>query len=204
MTVKDRRAREKEKLRKEILEAARQLFVRDGYENFSMRKLAGKIEYSPTTIYLYFKDKADLLAQVCEDSFAKLLQQLETIASLATDPVECLRASMLAYVEFGVKNSANYLVTFVLPDSVLESKPGQRLAPEGMGMRVLDCLRRAIDECMRTGKLRKADPETTAQAIWATVHGVTSLLVVHPGFPWVEREGLVDQVIDTNIEGLKA
>jgi hypothetical protein len=57
---------------------------------------------------------------------------------------------------------------------------------------------------MRTGKLRKTDPEATTQAIWAAVHGVTSLLVVHPDFPWVEREELVDRVIDTAIEGQRA
>ena len=61
MGVQERRAREKKELRQEILDAAREMFVEDGYENVSMRKIAEKIEYSPTTIYLYFRDKADLL-----------------------------------------------------------------------------------------------------------------------------------------------
>ena len=61
MGVQERRAREKKELRGEILDAARDLFLREGYENVSMRKIAEKIEYSPTTIYLYFQDKADLL-----------------------------------------------------------------------------------------------------------------------------------------------
>lgn len=204
MAVKNRRAREKAALRKEILDAARQLFVREGYENFSMRKLAEKIEYSPTTIYLYFRDKADLLSNLCEDSFSKLVQQLETIASLATDPVECLRASMLAYVEFGVKNPANYLVTFVVPQPLSASGSGRHTGPTGMGLQALDCLRQAIAECMRAGKLRKLELEKASQTIWAAVHGITSLLVVHPDFPWVNHEELVDQVIDTAIEGLKA
>ena len=56
MGIKERRAREKEQLRRQILSAARELFVNEGYENVSMRKIANKIEYSPTTIYLYFKD----------------------------------------------------------------------------------------------------------------------------------------------------
>ncbi|MCL5286642.1 MAG: TetR/AcrR family transcriptional regulator [Acidobacteria bacterium] len=172
MSVQERRARERAKLRSEILSAARELFVRDGYENFSMRKLAEKIEYSPTTIYLYFSDKADLLSQLCEDSFAKLVQQLETIASLTTDSVDGLRASMLAYVEFGLKNPSNYQAIFMLPDAMLAAKPGRRLAPEGAGMRVVDCLGRAVQDCMRKGKLRKADAEGTAQAIWAALHGI--------------------------------
>ncbi len=52
MGVKERRAREKEQLRQQILSAARELFVTEGYEHVSMRKSADKIEYSPTTIYL--------------------------------------------------------------------------------------------------------------------------------------------------------
>ena len=69
MGTKERRAREKEQLRRQILVAARELFVNEGYESVSMRKkFANKIEYSPTTIYLYFKDKADLLDSVCKET----------------------------------------------------------------------------------------------------------------------------------------
>ncbi|MBI3484887.1 MAG: TetR/AcrR family transcriptional regulator [Acidobacteria bacterium] len=204
MTVKERRAREKAELREEILDAARELFVREGYENFSMRRLAEKIEYSPTTIYLYFKDKADLLFSLCEETFSRLVQQLETIDSLATDPLEGLRAGMLAYVEFGLKHPSNYLVTFVLPHPTGTGESDRHLCPTGMGMRAFDCLHQALAECVRTGKFRKLDLDKTSQVIWAAVHGVTSLLIVHPDFPWVSREDLVGQVIETTIEGLKA
>ena len=57
MGVQERRAREKENIREEILDAARTLFVKEGYENVSIRKIAAKIEYAPGTIYLYFEDK---------------------------------------------------------------------------------------------------------------------------------------------------
>ena len=204
MTVKERRARQKEKLRREILDAANELFIRSGYENLSMRKLAEKIEYSPTTIYLYFKDKADLIARLCEDSLAKLVQQLETIASLASDPVECLRASMLAYVEFGIKNPANYQVVFVLPLRQTSALPARQNAPAEMGMRIFECFRQAIAACVRSNKFRKLDVDKTSQAIWTMLHGVTSLLITHTDFPWVDREELVDHVIDTAIEGLRA
>ena len=73
MGTKERRAREKEQLRQQILLAARELFVNEGYENVSMRKIANKIEYSPTTIYLHFKDKADLLDSVCKETLLNLL-----------------------------------------------------------------------------------------------------------------------------------
>ena len=203
MTVKDRRAREKVEFRAEILDAARDLLVREGYENFSMRRLAEKIEYSPTTIYLYFKNKEDLLFALCEETFSKLVRQLETIASLATDPVDGLRAGMLAYVEFGLKHPSNYLVSFLLPHPTATSESEDYRFPTGMGMRAFDCLRQAVAECVRAGEFRKLDLEKTSQAIWAALHGITSLLIVHPDFPWVNREALVDHVVETTIEGLK-
>src|SRR5262245_56830798 len=111
--VKERRLREREVLRQEILDAARELFVKEGYENVSMRRVAEKIEYSPTTIYLYFESKADLLYSICEETFAKLLKRLQTISEDCSDPVVCLKKGMRAYIEFGLKHPNHYKVTFI-------------------------------------------------------------------------------------------
>ncbi len=70
----EKRHKNKEEFRRAILEAAREVFSSDGYGNFSLRKLARKIGYSPTTIYLYFKDKDDLLFCLCEEFYAELYQ----------------------------------------------------------------------------------------------------------------------------------
>ena len=81
MGVQERREREKQGIREDILEAARTLFVRDGYENVSIRKIAERIEYSPGTIYLYFQDKADILAQISEETFSRLERKLVAISN---------------------------------------------------------------------------------------------------------------------------
>ena len=96
MGVKERKARQKKFLRQEILDAASELFVKDGFENVSMRRIADKIEYSPTTIYLYFKDKAGLLEQVCQETFARLSLVLARIQGLPGDPVERLNREINA------------------------------------------------------------------------------------------------------------
>ena len=88
----ERRAREKEDLRQEILDAARELFIREGYDAVSMRKIADKIEYSPTTIYLYFRDKSELFDCLSEQAFGKLLEKLQSIGGQETnDPIDGLR-----------------------------------------------------------------------------------------------------------------
>ena len=68
------------------------------------RKVAEKIEYSPTTIYLYFESKADLLYYICEETFSRLLKKLESLGEESSDPLVCLRKGMRAYIEFGLKH----------------------------------------------------------------------------------------------------
>src|ERR1035441_221066 len=86
MGVVERKTRERKALREEILDAARQIFVTEGYDGVSMRRVAEKIEYSPTTIYLYFKDKSDLMYEICQETFAKLRRSLEAIQQEGGDP----------------------------------------------------------------------------------------------------------------------
>src|SRR5580704_8533698 len=114
MGSKQRRAREKEGLREEILDAARTLFVKEGYESVSIRKIAEKIEYSPGTIYLYFHDKAEILAQISEETFSRLEQKLAAInRDQSADPLERVRRGLRAYIRFGLEHPNRYVLTFV-------------------------------------------------------------------------------------------
>ena len=199
MGVQERKAREKQELRQEILGAARDLFIEQGYEAVSMRKIADRIEYSPTTIYLYFKDKDDLFDCLCSDTFEKLVEQLESIPE--GDPVEGLRAGLRAYIDFGVAHPAQYRVTFMTP---LDGHcPGKGRMRNETGERAFSCLRNAVGACVSAGRFRVIDLEVTSQAIWAAAHGVTSLLITHGGCEWMLREPLVNSFLDTIIGGLE-
>ena len=204
MGVKERKARQKKFLRQEILDAASELFVKEGYENVSMRGIADKIEYSPTTIYLYFKDKAELLEQVCHETFARLTQVLVRIQELPGDPVERLKRGLVAYVKFGLENPHHYRATFMMP--IPEGFDEEKYAnPDSPGMQAFDFLRRRVYECIAAGKFRKVDPELVSQTLWAGVHGVTSLLIIHcHGFPWVSTDQLIHSMVDTLVAGFSA
>ena len=203
MAGKDRRLREKQLLRQEILDAARALFIREGYEHVSMRKIAEKIDYSPTTIYLYFQDKEDLLHAVCEETFAGLVRELAAIEKVAKDPVEGLRKGLRAYVDFGLRHPQHYLLSFVLPHEHGHDS-ARYVSPEAMGMKAFAFLPRAIQECIRQKKFRAVDVQAASQALWAAVHGVTSLLIVHKDFPWARQYVLVESVIEAGVRHLKA
>jgi AcrR family transcriptional regulator len=203
MGVKERKAREKRYLRQEILDAASELFVKEGYENVSMRRIADRIEYSPTTIYLYFKDKAELLESICQETFAKLIQRLTKIMEQPGDPVQRLKRGLLTYVEFGLENPHHYRSTFMtpLPEEVDKER---YLRPESAGIQAFDFLRRCVYDCIAAGKFKTRDAELASQTLWAGVHGITSLLITHAHFPWVGREKVIHGILDTLVAGLEA
>src|SRR4051794_7016553 len=95
----ERRERERLKVRKKILDAARSLFAAHGYEAVTMRKIAEKIEYSPTAIYLHFKDKESLIQELCSNDFLAFSERFRELASLS-DPVAQLKAAGRVYVQF--------------------------------------------------------------------------------------------------------
>jgi AcrR family transcriptional regulator len=201
MGSKQRREREKEALRQEILDAARELFVQEGYENVSMRRIAEKIEYSPTTIYLYFDDKVSLLYAICEETFARLARRMETIAKDADDPVRALKKGCRAYVDFGLKYPNHYKVTFINhPEHPGDDK--RHMKEQSMGMRAYGNLRASVEACIKAKKFRETDVDAVTQMIWAGGHGVASLLITMPGFPWVKKNELIDLMIDTLVDGL--
>jgi len=199
--VKERKARQKKFLRQEILDATSELFVKEGYEQVSMRRIAERIEYSPTTIYLYFKDKSELLEQVCHEAFSRLSLLLKRILEQPGDPVEHLKKGLIAYVHFGVENPHQYRAAFMMPkpedfDKLKYNKP------DSPGMQAFDFLRRSVQSCKASGKLRVGDAELASQVLWCGVHGVTSLLITHEAFPWVGREQVIRSVVDTLVDGI--
>ncbi len=198
MGVKERRLRQKQDVRRQILDAAREMFATDGYDAVSMRRVAERIEYSPTTIYLYFKDKADLLENVCDETFAKLIRKLESIRKSSKDWLDFARKGMRAYVEFGLEHPNHYRVTFMVSHRDIE-KDSYR---DRVGDRAFDYVRQTVQAGIQAGTMRKVDPEVAAQALWAGMHGLTSLLIAHPNYPW-DREKLIDAMIDMMLGSLK-
>jgi|SRR5579862_1462272 AcrR family transcriptional regulator len=197
MTAKSRRLQHRAELRREILNTARRIFVKQGYESFSMRKLAQEIGYSPGSVYLHFKSKQELFGCLVEESFAHLLKVLMDLRGHeAHDPVRELKKGMRAYVEFGLRNPNDYCVAFMLPPSV-ENHP-YKVHP------AFQALRHMVGRCVDEKRFGRVDVETTSQVLWTSIHGITSLLIQRPTFPWVSRSKLIAQLIDTVVGGLVA
>jgi AcrR family transcriptional regulator len=206
MGVKERREREKVETREKILDAARELFVAEGYDGVSMRKIADKIEYSPTAIYVHFADKDQLFREICHEDFRRLAQSLIGLAEV-NDPVERLKKIGHVYVEFGHQHPNHYRTMFMTPHPpILEGD----IALEGKGNPEEDAyelLRGTVAEAMLRGAFREElnDGDLIAQTLWAGVHGVISLQIAKnedPWIPWRSLKKRADLMIASQLHGL--
>jgi AcrR family transcriptional regulator len=200
--VKERRARQKGLLRQEILDAARDILAREGYDGLSMRKVADRIDYSPTAIYLHFKDRDDLVFCVCEELMAGLVHELQAVTDKNPDPLVALKKGLRRYIEFGLQHPEHYQATFGISHGNDPEKDARYLAPGTMSMQAFGFLPHLVGECVKQKKLAKVDVHLASCALWAGVHGITSLLIVMPNFKWGEPGRVIDQLLTTLIDGL--
>lgn len=177
MGVAERREREREQLRDQIVIAARDLLIEQGLSGLSMRSIAERIEYSPATIYLYFRDKNELVREVVATGFelmeevaADELKQLPA----AADPAEQYAALGRAYARFALENPAYFRVMFELPATpeLCDSEESGRPDAADVGFeRTVGVVRRAMEQ----GRIRDRDPRRQALIGWGLIHGLTTL-----------------------------
>lgn len=206
MGVKERRDREKSETRDKIRDAARELFVTEGYEGVSMRKVADKIEYSPTAIYVHFADKNELFHELCREDFARLQEAMAT-AEMSSDPIERLRQIGRRYVDFGVHFPHHYVFMFMTPHPAHEPDEQDREIIGNPEVDAYALLKWAVQDAIHQGCFREEvqDAELVSQTLWASVHGVISLNIAKCKDPWVEWRPLQDRaemMLDITMRGL--
>ncbi|MCA9836968.1 MAG: TetR/AcrR family transcriptional regulator [Trueperaceae bacterium] len=182
----ERREQQKGELERTILEAATQLFEENGYENFSLRQVALAIGYTPTTIYLYFKDKDDLLLHVAYDGFKLFGESLQAAYDSADNTLERLHAAGWAYFDFAMSHPIHYQLMFMQRGDFLTQKPpGYEAIIDSFGV-----LERIIHEGVEEGILVPGEVRNHSALIWASVHGVVSLALSGSHLSYEEAKGL--------------
>jgi AcrR family transcriptional regulator len=192
---------EGERLRADILDAADRLLVATGDEDaVSIRAIAAEVGVTAPAIYLHFADKAELLFAVCERTFASLDDTLERAVAGIDDPLLSLRARGEAYIRFGVDNPDHYRILFMgRPAFTPDEWGSERLLASAAYRHLVE----AVEACQASGSLpADISSELAATGLWATVHGVASLLVARPSFPWPPLDDLIDHVLGVHAFGL--
>lgn len=200
MDIVERKERQKESLRQEILDASRDILLAEGYACLSMRRIAERIEYSPTTIYIYFKNKDDILYHLCVET---LERQFEVISAAGVDqpsPYLRLRAALRAYVDFGLSEPDRYKITYMADLSSYVST-ASILEQGSIAVKLIELMCYRVNDALVASGCNH-DVQSVFQALWSHCHGMVSLLISHPDFPWTEREKLIETGLDLSLAGL--
>ena len=174
MGINERKEREREGVKDLILSAAREIFLAEGYENTSIRKIATKIEYSPGIIYNHFKDKNDLLLALHDKAFECKIEALFLSVQNMPDPLERLKATGRGYIQYGIDNPQDYELMFILSCTMEALAVKEEFWQDGA--MAINMLKQNIVECMEAGYFRKdINPDEISLILWSQVHGLVSL-----------------------------
>jgi AcrR family transcriptional regulator len=186
--------------RAEILEAAERIFVAEGYERATIRRIAEEVGVSSTALYLHFEDKSQILFEICERALRFLLETNAEIASRPLDAQVRVRLMVEAYVRWGLAHPNAYQLVYLPP------RPLSAVAwPDDTVDLSTQCYQSfagVVREIQVQGRLRSPSAGTAAQAIWMTAHGVTSLLTSRPDMGWAEADDLIRVTFDALLGGL--
>jgi AcrR family transcriptional regulator len=178
--------------REEILAAALKLFTEFGLYAVSTRQIAQAVGISQPTLYAYFPTKDDIGRELHGRAFALLAQSLADGNGGPIETPECLMQMLRIYIDFGLKHPEMYRIAFMSEGAQAKSwwKPqGITLSPETQS--TYGVLHQELAALQARGLTVDIEPAALTQSVWSSMHGLVSLLIAKPGFPWVERELLI-------------
>ncbi|MFA6438227.1 MAG: TetR/AcrR family transcriptional regulator [Bacteriovoracaceae bacterium] len=156
-----------------ILSAAKNLFIQEGFDHVTIRRIAEVIEYSPATVYLYFADKDTILCALQEVGFRELYKRQQILVAIK-NPAEKLRACGKIYIDFAMENQELYDLMFIMraPMKAFES-----LADWNVGRDTYEVLQSIITDCIAQGYIKSPSPQIVCFSMWALMHGVVSIFI---------------------------
>ena len=183
----------------EILEAAERIFVAEGYEGATIRKIADEVGVSSTALYMHFRDKDEILHEICLAAMQALLGQNSALAARPLDAVTRVRLMLEAYVRMGLEHPNAYRLVFCSPPREDGTIRG---ATAEIGSLCYDRYVGVVREIAAAGRLRIADPDCAAQALWAACHGLVALMITRPSVDWAPADELTAVVVGGLLRGL--
>ena len=190
--------------RREILIAARELFLEQGTENVTTRQIASKVGISQTALYAHFKKKHERLDALVDEAFGKLAGSLAALQADLGSPASYLQAAIPCYIRFGIDNPDEYRLAFRMGDGRQKSAEIAEARREAPGFAVFAALESHVAAGLKAGSLRSsgASPRALAQSIWAAIHGLVALLLAYRDFDWVPLDELINVHANMLMHGL--
>jgi AcrR family transcriptional regulator len=171
-------------LRIQILDAARAIVVREGFDALSMRKIAGVVGYSPASLYLHFASRDAIAHALCGEGHAQLIESLQAHDGVA-EPVERLKAMAHAYVEFALAHPQVYRLIFMQNPAYSDAAVKDAASA---GETVLSMLTQTL--------VLVHNPPARAEILWAALHGIVSLSLAAQAVFTASTDTLIDEMLD--------
>ncbi|MEZ6001245.1 TetR/AcrR family transcriptional regulator [Hyphomonas sp.] len=183
--------RRRNKVREAILAAAERMFAKEGESGLSIRRLAEEIDYSPSAIYKYFGSKEELLEELKDSFFERLLEQVDRVSATSMNFHDRARACVTTYVSTATARPHHYAAAFSSIPTREELAARRQLSwddflatPKGQAFKILVDL---VEEGQGLGVFDPAlEPVKTAKSIWASSHGLALLMIHMPLLPDVQ------------------
>ena len=188
--------------RAEILRAAERIFVVEGYEGATIRKIADEVGVSSTCLYMHFRDKDQILLEICTAAMEELLAINTEITARPIDPVERVRMMLNAYIDFALRHPNAYRLVFCA--SPLAASLEKQQVTLDLGDQCFQRFSGAVREISSQGRLKIGDPRTVPQALWAACHGLVALMLTKPMFDWADPKEIAKVMVDGLLFGLIA
>jgi len=202
MGNRERQEREREAMRRAILEAARELFVREGYRNVSVRKIAERIEYSGAAIYSYFPSKDAIFFALAEEGFRHLDQALTRARTAGGSPLDVLRQGFWEYYQFSKAQPEHFELMFA-------DRSVPRIMEDWARFGFLHTtVQNASDQiraCIECGEFPSDTvPEVAFHILWAAMHGVALIGLYGMFAPGEDPDALARDTFEAALTGLRA
>ena len=204
MDVKERQQQEREAITRSILDAARTLFVAEGYRNVSIRKIAERVGYSPAAIYSYFDSKDDIFLALAEEGFHMLFQSgvCAREAQPDAEPVDCIRSAFLDLYEFSKAHPEYHALMFLDRSVPKISKDWQRFQFVREMRAQLNAL---IENAIARGDFPAgSSPEMIVSVLMAAVQGVSTMRLCDRLAPGDDADALAYATLEAALTGLRA
>ena len=186
----------KNNLRRQILDATRELLVERGLTQLSVRMIASAVGCSVGTIYTYFENKDILIHSLIEEGFDRLVESQTSIAEAVTDPMERLKALCRNYVRFGLNNPEYYEIMYHLNPERMARYPAEKYRK---ARRSLEVLARALEDGSNTGNMQVHEPYIGAHIIWSMLHGLVTLIQFQRVDVKIDQDELIEQAIQQSV-----
>ena len=186
--------------RAEILKVAERIFVAEGYEGATIRRIAEEVGVSSTALYMHFTDKGCILQEICSETFRDLLARNQEIASRPVDPVVRTRMMLEAYMRWGLANPNAYQLVYCAPGPV--STEPMPVGTAEMSRQCYDIFADVVRQIAAEGRLRTGTADTAAQVLWMACHGIVALRIGRLQVEWTAQDELMRVALDGLLNGL--